>query len=81
MYALLNTFLERTEWIAGDRLTIADISLITTLNSLEAMLAIDANKFPKIVKWSERANQLPFFSVNKIGKEQYLDKWKVVSKH
>ncbi|XP_050309010.1 uncharacterized protein LOC126745287 [Anthonomus grandis grandis] len=81
VYDFINAYLERTKWIAGDELTIADMSLVTTVNSLETMLEIDSGKYSKIRKWLDAANALPAFAINKEGNEAYKNGWLVVSKH
>ncbi|KAL1502341.1 hypothetical protein ABEB36_007495 [Hypothenemus hampei] len=80
-YDLVNTFLSQSQWIAGDSITVADISLVTTVISLDAMLAIDKKKYPNIMRWLNAADALPYFDVNRIGKEQYTLAWKKVSQH
>ncbi len=46
------------EWLAADRLTIADLSVAPTLG-LAPMLQIDLGKFPHVAAWMERVSARP----------------------
>ncbi|XP_028981996.1 uncharacterized protein LOC107038840 [Diachasma alloeum] len=48
-YDFLSKFLEGKKWLAGDSYTLADISCVTTLTSLNALVPIDV--YPNIVRW------------------------------
>lgn len=49
----LNTFLEGQKYVAGDKLTIADIAILSTTTSFVA-LYFDLSKFPNVASWYER---------------------------
>lgn len=66
-YSLLNTFLERTKFIAGDSLTIADFSVISTVSGAEVVVPVDEVKFPKLVQWEKKMKELPCYAVSKPG--------------
>lgn len=80
-YDLVNTFLDRTKWIAGNSFTVADIALVITVNSLEAIVPVDDTKYPNVRQWLNAANALPYFSINTEGIELYKQAWKRISSH
>lgn len=73
LYALLNTFLEKTKFIAGDTLTIADFCIITTVSSGELFVPIDEAKFPKLVDWAKRIKELPCYAAGLPGLKKFQD--------
>jgi len=81
VYDFVNAFLAKSKWVAGESVTLADISLATTISSLDAMLPIDDVKYPKVRQWLEAADALDYFCVNKQGKEEYRNGWIAISKH
>ncbi|XP_060520843.1 uncharacterized protein LOC132698667 [Cylas formicarius] len=71
VYDFLNKFLENRIWLVGNSVTIADISLLSTVTSLAAILPVDATQFSNVSKWLKGAEDLPFFNVNKPGLESF----------
>ncbi|XP_013099190.2 glutathione S-transferase 1 [Stomoxys calcitrans] len=61
IYNFLETFLMDTIYMAGNQLTIADFSLISTVTSLVAYKDIDGTKFPKLTSWIKRMESLPYY--------------------
>ncbi|CAH0699825.1 unnamed protein product [Spodoptera exigua] len=53
-------FLSRTKFIALDHVTIADVTLLSHLTSVEPILPIDAKKYPKTVAWLELMKATPY---------------------
>lgn len=63
----LNTFLNNQNYVAGPYLTIADISLIATVSTIE-LFNVDINKFPNVEKWIEKAKRtVPGYDINEAG--------------
>lgn len=63
----LNTFLEGQEYVAGPNLTLADIALVTTISSLDAM-QVDLEKFSNITRWYKHCREIiPGYEVNQHG--------------
>ncbi|KAJ3663883.1 hypothetical protein Zmor_008103 [Zophobas morio] len=60
-------FDENNPWIAGDELTIADLSLIPSITSLDVVVPIDEKRFPKLSRWIKRAEGMAFYEANKNG--------------
>ncbi|XP_055921906.1 glutathione S-transferase 1-like [Eupeodes corollae] len=49
------------DYVAGDTLTIADFSVLSTVTTYEAVAPIDATKTPKLVAWIKRMSKLPYY--------------------
>lgn len=68
----LEIFLEENKFFIGDFMTVADITLCTTLNSLELYFPIAVNKYPKLTSWFTTMKSLPYYeSCNKAGLNQF----------
>lgn len=68
IYEVVEEFFEKdNKWIAGPQMTIADLSLLPSITSLGVMVPIEAEKCPKLVKWIQRAETMPFYEANKKG--------------
>ncbi|XP_016958514.1 glutathione S-transferase 1-like [Drosophila biarmipes] len=61
IYDFLETFLGDNDYIAGGQLTIADFSIVSTVTSLEAIVELDAAKYPKVSAWIKRLQKLPYY--------------------
>ncbi|KAF2901364.1 hypothetical protein ILUMI_04822 [Ignelater luminosus] len=61
-YQFLEKFLESHQWIAGDNVTIADFSLVTTITSLNYHVKIDPEFYPNVTGWVKKAQELACFS-------------------
>ncbi|KAL7737319.1 hypothetical protein ACLKA6_012935 [Drosophila palustris] len=72
VYNLMESFLMNHDYIAGDHLTIADFSLISSISSLVAYVKIDSSKWKKLSAWIKRMEKLPYYSKNAIGAEQFI---------
>jgi len=71
-YDILNTFLEGRTWAAGtENPTLADFSLVTTIDSLRILVPMDEKKCPNIIPWIKRCEALPYYGVNKKGEDAY----------
>lgn len=60
-------FDDNNDWIAGNNLTIADLSLIPSISSLDVVVPINGNKYPKLANWMKKAKTMPFYEANKKG--------------
>lgn len=68
-FGFLNTFLEGQTWVAGPKLTIADISIAASVSTCEAV-GYPIKNYPNVYKWYERAQkEIPGYSVNAEGTE------------
>jgi glutathione S-transferase len=70
-YQFLNTFLEGKQWVAGDFISVADYSLISSVSSIETLVPIDEEKCPNVVAWQKRLEARPEYEVNRKGREEF----------
>lgn len=71
----LNTFLEGSTYAAGDTLTIADISLLATVSTLE-VLSFDLSKYSNILRWYANAKATcPGYNLNEEGVAEFKKKF------
>nr|WAS27869.1 glutathione S-transferase [Mythimna separata] len=59
-YGFVEEFLSRTTYLAADHITIADVAALSSMTSLEALLPIDAKKFPKTTAWLTNLKKTSF---------------------
>lgn len=71
IYSLLNTFLEKTKFIATDNVTVADLSIIAMISSSELLIPISEDKFPKLADWVKRVKELPYYTANLSGLKKF----------
>jgi len=62
----LESFLANDEWFAGSTMTIADISILSTVTQLD-YCGYDFSKYPKLSGWYERCKDLPCYKENATG--------------
>lgn len=58
---LLETFLQNDNYLVGNSVTLADFCCAPTVITMELVITIDVDKYPKILEWIERLNELPYF--------------------
>ncbi|XP_055677069.1 glutathione S-transferase 1-like [Lutzomyia longipalpis] len=68
----LNNFIEGKNYIAGDELTIADFSFLSTFATLKVVGA-NVAKFPNLMDWYKRCESVPGFQVNEDGAKALID--------
>uniref|UniRef100_A0A1I8Q1N3 Uncharacterized protein n=2 Tax=Stomoxys calcitrans TaxID=35570 RepID=A0A1I8Q1N3_STOCA len=69
-YGFLEAFLTKGQYVVGNDMTLADISINTTLVTLNLLLPVNAEKYPLTVAWMERMKSLPDYDeVNIKGAE------------
>ncbi|XP_005190027.2 glutathione S-transferase 1 [Musca domestica] len=72
-YGFLESFLKDNKYMAGDHLTIADFSIVTSVTSLVAFAEIDQSKFPKLSAWLKSLQSLAFYEeANGAGAKQLV---------
>jgi glutathione S-transferase len=72
VYAFVEAFLEGRQWIAGDSVTVADYSLISTITTLNVLVKVDASKYSRVAAWLQRAETLPEYELNKKGLDLFV---------
>lgn len=60
-FETLETFLAVDTYMVGDTLTVADFSIITTLTQLVTQKELDPEKYPKLIAYIKRMEELPYF--------------------
>ncbi|XP_067630374.1 glutathione S-transferase E14 [Eurosta solidaginis] len=79
-YTMLESYLRRHKYMACDHMTIADISIVTTLSTVNLMFPIAAgatDKWPLLNDWFVRMKALPMYHINHTG----LNKLRTVIEH
>jgi|GEM_PF-6097902 len=67
----LNTFLEGQNWAAGANLTIADLALVASISTIEAV-GFSIAKYTNVVSWYERTKKTAVgYEVNASGSEAF----------
>lgn len=61
VYDLIEKFLDGNNYIAGDFLSIADFSIVTSLTSWAVLLRPEASEYPRISTYLERMKKLPYY--------------------
>ncbi|CAD7079718.1 unnamed protein product [Hermetia illucens] len=62
----LNGFLEGRKWVAGDNLTIADLSILASIASI-IHVGADISEYKNLAAWYENCKSLPGFEENDEG--------------
>lgn len=67
-YEILEAFLAKDPFLVGNKLTIADISVMNTVLSIEIYAPLKSDKYPKILAWLKRSREaIPFFDELKLS--------------
>ncbi|XP_044766831.1 glutathione S-transferase 1-like [Coccinella septempunctata] len=73
-YNFLETFLNETPYVAGDTLTIADFSAITSVKGMDILVPIDETVYPKLANWMRKMEALSYYKkVNDVGMKDLID--------
>lgn len=70
---IVERFLEKDDFLVGNTLTLADLTLITTVNNLQIWLPLDTKRFKRTLAWIDRVKtEFPWFDeLNKAYLEVY----------
>jgi glutathione S-transferase len=71
-YQTVETFLTGNEYVTGDTMTLADLSLWCLMESGSQLIPIDAEKMPNFSRWMEKMRKLPTFGFNKEGADMHV---------
>ncbi|XP_030557769.1 glutathione S-transferase 1 [Drosophila novamexicana] len=63
-YDGLEQCLSQGNYLAGDKLTIADLCSVATVSTAAAFAPIDAEKYPKLTQWLSQMQALPYYKTN-----------------
>ncbi|XP_018576730.1 glutathione S-transferase 1 [Anoplophora glabripennis] len=66
-FGFLDTFLKDSKYVAGENLSIADLSIINTVSNVRALVPLDETKYPNIASWKKTLETLPYYEINTEG--------------
>lgn len=65
---IVEAFLENNQYVCGNEMTLADFCFIASLSSVDRIIGIDEDQYPKLNEWMRRMSRLPNFeSTNSEG--------------
>lgn len=70
-YAQFEAILEGKTFAAGDYVSVADYSLLSSIGSIATLVPIDPEKFPRVTAWLQRVQARPECAVNKRGQDEF----------
>ncbi|KAH8320736.1 hypothetical protein KR067_008139 [Drosophila pandora] len=80
VYDFLETFLSGQDYVAGNQLTIADFSLISSITTLEVFVKVNPVKYSKITAWIKRLEALPYYQeANGVGARKFAEFFKKIN--
>ncbi|XP_050071110.1 glutathione S-transferase 1-like [Anopheles maculipalpis] len=56
-FEFLENFLDKTTFAAGDKLTVADFSLLASITTIHVITGYDLTKYPNIHRWYEQVKE------------------------
>ncbi|XP_058449272.1 uncharacterized protein LOC131429241 [Malaya genurostris] len=64
----LEIYLKTSKFVACDKLTVADFSIVATLSTAESVCPISSSRWPKVKAWYEEMQKLPYYNdANQVG--------------
>lgn len=69
---LLEEFLKRSPYVAGQEMTLADLAILANVTTMEAA-DIDLARWPRVLKWLAKLKKLPYYEVNVAGAKHMGD--------
>ncbi|XP_017868946.1 PREDICTED: glutathione S-transferase E14 [Drosophila arizonae] len=72
-YDIMERYLDGQKYMAGDQLTLADVSIVTTLSTVHLMFPVEAERWPQLQRWFATMQQLDAYEVNQRGVEKLRD--------
>lgn len=72
-YETIETFLDGYEYLAGETLTLCDLSLWCLMESGCQVIPIDNEKFPNFNRWLNKMRELPTYALNKEGADLHVE--------
>jgi glutathione S-transferase len=71
-YAIVESFLSGGKFLCGENLTIADLSVWSTMLSMRKLIAIDEEKFPRVVEWLKLMSERKGYDENEEGAAEHI---------
>lgn len=75
-YETIEAFLSNGKYLAGAFMTIADLSLWPTMESMQQIIPIDREKFPNFVRWMGLMKELKTYEMNKKGADVHIERYR-----
>jgi len=72
---ILERILENKKYLAGDNLTIADLSYVSWIATMDVPLKIPLDKYPRIAAWWKELEKLPCYEINREGVSTWSALW------
>lgn len=73
-FAIVESFFEHGgKFLCGEELTIADISVWSTMLSMRKLVSVDGEKFPRLEKWLELMSERKCFDENEKGAQEHFE--------
>lgn len=73
-YSKLEDYLSENKFMADDVVTIADISIVSTVCTFDGLVPIDGKRFPKLKQWYNTMNEFEYCkNINIPGGEMHSD--------
>lgn len=66
----LDIFLTKSEYVAGNEPTIADITIGVTVGNFD-VLGFDLAPYKNVEKWFKKVNEIPGFEINEQGRHEF----------
>ncbi|GAB0098246.1 Glutathione S-transferase E14 [Sergentomyia squamirostris] len=60
-YSHLESFLSDQKFMASDQMTIADLSIVSTLSTVDAYIPVEETTWPRTFDWFNRMKALPYY--------------------
>lgn len=71
-YQMLETYLNKTQFLACDHFTVADICAGATVTSLNTLIPVEGDRFPKLIDWiTSLYEQECFMEINAAGVQEF----------
>lgn len=72
-YKILEAFLNKYFWLCGNYMTIADLCCAASISTMDFMVPISQQDYPKLYEFLERCKKLPYYEMcNQTGLDQLI---------
>lgn len=72
-YRVLEKYLEKTTFLASNRMTVADLCVFAWMESITQVVGASEKDYPKITSWLSTLRQLPYYEeANKAGADLHV---------
>lgn len=76
-YRVLEKYLEKTTFLASNRMTVADLCVFAWMESITQVVEITPKDYPRVSSWLSTLRQLPYYEeANKAGADLHVKLFK-----